>query len=241
MEKLPLFVLPMVLLPGEVQELRVFEPRYKQMLDDCLLDNKNFGLVRSDYLAKINNWDGPMEYGCEAEIIHHETKGSNHFLEIIGRRRFTISKVHQPALPPFSDPSMSKFMEKEGIYPDLESLIDAIPEDVDSSKLYISGDVDFIESSEAMNQSQQIKLEQIVRGILNYVGIILRVDDETFSNWIQNSPIIGLINDQPESIYVVSAMLMGDLDLRQEILEAESIDEVMNILSMEIEKFSEEE
>ncbi len=241
MEKLPLFVLPMVLLPGEVQELRVFEPRYKQMLDDCLLDNKNFGLVRSDYLAKINNWDGPMEYGCEAEIIHHETKGSNHFLEIIGRRRFTISKVHQPALPPFSDPSMSKFMEKEGIYPDLESLIDAIPEDVDSSKLYISGDVDFIESSEAMDQSQQIKLEQIVRGILNYVGIILRVDDETFSNWIQNSPIIGLINDQPESIYVVSAMLMGDLDLRQEILEAESIDEVMNILSMELEKFSEEE
>ena len=92
-----------------------------------------------------------------------------------------------------------------------------------------------------MATEQQIKLEQIVRGILNYVGIILRVDDETFSNWIQNSPIIGLRNDQPESIYVVSAMLMGDLDLRQEILEAESIDEVMNILSMELEKFSEEE
>ena len=46
MENLPLFVLPMVLLPGEIQELRVFEPRYKQMLDDCLLDGKNFGLVR---------------------------------------------------------------------------------------------------------------------------------------------------------------------------------------------------
>ena len=35
-EELPLFVLPMVLLPGEIQELRVFEPRYRQMLDDCL-------------------------------------------------------------------------------------------------------------------------------------------------------------------------------------------------------------
>ena len=44
MDKLPLFVLPMVLLPGEIQELRVFEPRYRQMLDDCLLDGKNFGL-----------------------------------------------------------------------------------------------------------------------------------------------------------------------------------------------------
>ena len=32
-ETLPLFVLPMVLFPGELQELRVFEPRYRQMLD----------------------------------------------------------------------------------------------------------------------------------------------------------------------------------------------------------------
>ena len=52
MENLPLFVLPMVLLPGEIQELRVFEPRYKQMLDDCLLDGNNFGLVRSDFLSQ---------------------------------------------------------------------------------------------------------------------------------------------------------------------------------------------
>ena len=63
--------------------LRVFEPRYKQMLDDCLLDGKNFGLVQSDYLSEVNYWDGPMKYGCEAEILYHETKGSNHFLEIV--------------------------------------------------------------------------------------------------------------------------------------------------------------
>ena len=148
MQNLPLFVLPMVLLPGEVQELRVFEPRYKQMLDDCLLDGKNFGLVQSDYLSEVNYWDGPMKYGCEAEILYHETKGSNHFLEIVGRRRFSISKVHKPALPPFSHPSMSKFMEREGIYPDLESLIEEIPEEVETSKLYISGDVEFIDSTE---------------------------------------------------------------------------------------------
>ena len=241
MEKLPLFVLPMVLLPGEVQELRVFEPRYKQMLDDCLLDEKNFGLVRSDYLSQINHWDGPMEYGCEAEIIHHETKGSNHFLEIIGRRRFTISKVHQPALPPFSHPSMSKFMEKEGIYPDLESLIEEIPEEVGTSKLYISGDVDFIETTEVMNESQQNDLEEIVRGILHRVGLILKVDDETFSNWIQSSPIMDAINEEPGSVFAVSAMLMGDLDLRQEILEAKDVDAVMSLLHKELEKFSEEE
>ena len=99
MSRLPLFVLPMVLLPGEVQELRVFEPRYRQMLDDCLLDGLNFGLVLNDESKSVNHWDGPMIYGCEAEIIHHETKGSNHFLQIIGRRRFKINEIFEPALP----------------------------------------------------------------------------------------------------------------------------------------------
>ena len=107
MERLPLFVLPMVLLPGEIQELRVFEPRYKQMLDDCLLDGKNFGLVRSDFLSQVNHWDGPMEYGCEAEILHHETKGSNHFIQIIGRRTIHNIKCSRtrtaPVQPSFDD------------------------------------------------------------------------------------------------------------------------------------------
>ena len=66
--ELPLFVLPMILLPGEVQQLRIFEPRYKQMLDDCLLDKKNFGLIMNDEFVKTNGWDSPRNYGCEAEI-----------------------------------------------------------------------------------------------------------------------------------------------------------------------------
>ena len=241
MEKLPLFVLPMVLLPGEIQELRVFEPRYKQMLDDCLLDGKNFGLVRSDFLSQVNHWDGPMEYGCEAEILYHETKGSNHFIQIIGRRRFTISKVDEPALPPFSHPSMSKFSEDDGIYPDLETLLMEIPENQISSKLYISGDVQFIEQTEGMNESQRWELGEIVRTILRRVGVILRVDDETFTNWIESSPIMDLIDEKPDAIFAVSGMLLGDLDIRQEILEAKDVDGVMVLLHKELEKFSEEE
>ena len=54
-DSLPLFVLPMVLMPGEIQSLRIFEPRYRQMLDDCLLtddeistDEKNWNIQFSD-------------------------------------------------------------------------------------------------------------------------------------------------------------------------------------------------
>lgn len=241
MDNLPLFVLPMVLLPGEVQELRVFEPRYKQMLDDCLLDGKNFGLVKSDYLSDVNHWDGPARYGCEAEILYHETKGSNHFLQIIGKRKFSIDKVHAPALPPFSHPSMSKFNEDDGIYPDLETLLANIPDEVESNKLYISADVKFHELNDAMDEFQQNELEQIVRTILQRVGLILRIDDDAFADWIETSPVIGLIDDKPESIFAVSGLLLGDLDLRQEILESNDVESVMTLLRSEVGKFTEEE
>ena len=145
MQTLPLFVLPMVLLPGEIRELRVFEPRYKQMLDDCLLDEKNFGLIQNNEKEKINHWDSPRNYGCEAEIIHHETKGSNHFLQIIGRRRFIVKKLNEPALPPLDHPSMDHLTQGDGIFPDLESLLDSIPDGKDNSKLYINAEVEYIE------------------------------------------------------------------------------------------------
>ena len=58
-ETLPLFVLPMVLLPGEIQQLRIFEPRYRQMLDDCLLDGTSFGLVCDDNEETFKGWNGP--------------------------------------------------------------------------------------------------------------------------------------------------------------------------------------
>ena len=60
----------------------------------------------------------PIEFGCEAEIISHETKGSNHFIEFVGRRRFKVDRVIEPALPPFEDESMADLIPEVGILPD---------------------------------------------------------------------------------------------------------------------------
>ena len=113
------------------------------MLDDCLLDENNFGVVMNDPFSPTNAWDGPRTHGCEAEILHHETKGSNHFVQIIGRRRFTITDTIAPALPPFSAPMFEEMVEDDGILPDVHQLLDMIPDDAEHSKLYISTDVEF--------------------------------------------------------------------------------------------------
>ena len=41
---IPLFPLNIVVYPGEQLNLHIFEPRYKQMIGDCIAEKKNFGI-----------------------------------------------------------------------------------------------------------------------------------------------------------------------------------------------------
>jgi Lon protease-like protein len=58
---LPLFPLNLVAFPDQPLNLHVFEPRYKQLVNDCLQSKTTFGVP-----AYIN---GAMEYGSEVEIL----------------------------------------------------------------------------------------------------------------------------------------------------------------------------
>ena len=57
----PLFPLPVVLLPSEVVPLHIFEERYKTMIDECLDEGREFGIV---WLSD----DGLKDVGCTARI-----------------------------------------------------------------------------------------------------------------------------------------------------------------------------
>jgi Lon protease-like protein len=61
-DRIPLFPLNVVLLPGAELPLHIFEPRYRQMVKDCLEDNSEFGML----LALPN---GVARVGCTAEIV----------------------------------------------------------------------------------------------------------------------------------------------------------------------------
>jgi ATP-dependent Lon protease len=41
---LPLFPLELVVFPGEILNLHIFEPRYKQMIEECVRDKTTFGI-----------------------------------------------------------------------------------------------------------------------------------------------------------------------------------------------------
>lgn len=60
-KEIPLFPLNLVAFPGEELNLHIFEPRYKQLINDCLETKTTFG-IPSYALTKI-------EYGTEMKII----------------------------------------------------------------------------------------------------------------------------------------------------------------------------
>jgi ATP-dependent Lon protease len=70
--ELPLFPLPIVLFPGVPLPLHIFEPRYRQMLEDIRGNNNLFGL---SYLedALENEIPPAGHVGCVAEVTETQT------------------------------------------------------------------------------------------------------------------------------------------------------------------------
>jgi len=67
----PLFPLGIVALPGEVVPLQIFEERYKTMIERCLADESEFGIV---WLSD----DGLREIGCAcsiSEVVERDEEG----------------------------------------------------------------------------------------------------------------------------------------------------------------------
>ena len=66
--ELPLFPLPVVLFPGVPMPLHIFEPRYRQMLEDVRLRDNLFGLSYFDASAEESTVPPVGHVGCVAEV-----------------------------------------------------------------------------------------------------------------------------------------------------------------------------
>ena len=87
---LPLFPLDVVLFPGTPLPLHIFEPRYKEMIGECLAEHRNFGVVRAVE-------QGLADVGCTAEIITVVKEYPDGRLDLVteGRKRFELLRVSQ--------------------------------------------------------------------------------------------------------------------------------------------------
>lgn len=96
-DHLPLFPLPLVLFPGTALPLHIFEPRYRQLLADCLEGDRRFGIARlGEGVAEAELSPGTV--GCIAEIVNTETLPDGRSNIVVrGSERFAlVSLVSSP-------------------------------------------------------------------------------------------------------------------------------------------------
>jgi len=92
--ELPLFPLNVVLFPGMVLPLHIFEPRYRQMITECRKEDKPFGIVLTRPESKFMR-EETYAVGTTAEIRElDELEDGRFILMAIGLQRFRILSRH---------------------------------------------------------------------------------------------------------------------------------------------------
>jgi Lon protease-like protein len=88
MSEIGLFPLGIVLLPTELVPLHIFEPRYRELIGECLEEEREFGLVLADD-------DGLREVGTRAAVTEVLERFDDGRLNVVveGRERFRIAEL----------------------------------------------------------------------------------------------------------------------------------------------------
>ncbi|KAK7352294.1 hypothetical protein VNO80_17714 [Phaseolus coccineus] len=86
--ELPLFPLPLVLFPGAILPLQIFEFRYRIMMHTLLHTDLRFGVIYTDAVS------GTAAVGCVGEVIKHERLVDDRFFLICkGQERFRVNSL----------------------------------------------------------------------------------------------------------------------------------------------------
>jgi Lon protease-like protein len=98
--ELPIFALGIVLFPGTPRLLHVFEPRYRQMLADCLGGSRRFGV---SYVAEEPGADPaprPGAVGCQAVVQESRLlpDGRSNILAV-GETRYVLLEYLSTGVP----------------------------------------------------------------------------------------------------------------------------------------------
>lgn len=95
MTTMPMFPLGMVLLPGGVLPLHVFEPRYREMIVDCLKDDgdPHFGQALITHGWESGGGDERSMVGTVAQIVQIEALDDDRYAMVtVGTRRIRINE-----------------------------------------------------------------------------------------------------------------------------------------------------
>lgn len=220
---IPIFPLDLVLFPRQELPLRIFEPRYKQLVDDCMLSDGQFGVCLVDSNNQILGWNGPKSIGTIVKITKCEDvemDGMQLHIQTIGRSKFRIKKIIPPSvpLPENYDP-----YSMEG-HRQISELNEKSHED---EKMYLKAEVELIpEIDENISLNQWESMVELWKQKTIKQALPQVVDPSSLDQVLEQ---YYLTTETPtiDYIYSLSALGAQDPNELQPILEANSLDELI--------------
>ena len=225
-EIIPIFPIDVVLYPNQKVPLKIFEPRYRQMLDDCMSSNRLFGINVIDGQKTEGGWARPVKTGTLVYIIKCEDldlTGSNYYIEILGKKRFNIDNLISPGL------------DKPAEYfpPDMPSM-QTMMKQTSGEPLYFQAEVTYLDEIKGNIDLKDWnfmlgKLELRIIEVASKMGI----EFENFTDFVVSSGL-KLESATVQDLYTLASMCSLSLETQQNILEAKSSNKIVEILQKEI-------
>lgn len=223
---IPIFPLDLVLFPRQELPLRVFEPRYKQLVDDCMLGDGQFGVCLIDEHNSVNGWNAPKMVGTIAKISKCqdvELDGLQLHIETMGRNSFKIKKIIPPII---SQPTNYDPLSVEG-----HQEVSKIHEEIGTQeKMYIQAEVEMIpEIDESISLIKWKELIELWKKKIIHQALTSNpsnpqiVDSHALDHVLEQ---YYLTSDTPTIDYIYSLAALGAKvpNELQPLLEADTID-----------------
>jgi hypothetical protein len=219
---IPLFILPMGLFPLTEEPLRVFEPRYKQMLDDCLLDNLPFGYVAANQLSEdIDGWTPPSEYGVLTIAENVSEQGTNLLFTACGKTRFKILKIIPAALP------AEEFNE---VFPSVDELVELYSVEYPDGKLYVRAEIEVLPALKGIIESR--RWENLV---ISWTEHVINMNSIIGGYEINIEEILPIMKNEfipydESKLWGACQSILDSQKLRQSALAAYTSEEILELL-----------
>ena len=222
----PLFVLPMGIFPMCQEPLRVFEPRYKQMLDDCVLNNSDFGYIAANIEGySENGWTLPAEYGVLTSAENLQEQGTNLMFTAYGEKRFRVLNIIPAAI------SAEDFGD---VFPSVDELVEQYIEEDAEGKLYTRAEIEILDPLEGVIDSEDwieilekwawqiVEMSSLFRNEVLSLSEVFSVLQSEFSPYSEYS------------LWFACHSLLDSIEDRQSALASTSASEIQELLEMSL-------
>ena len=175
--ELPLFPLNLVLFPGMVLPLHIFEPRYRQMIADCQEQERPFGVV----LVKPESQplqEEPYPVGTMAEIRDlNRLEDGRFLLTAVGLQRFRILSQHR------QKPYLSGIVETfEDVAEPADSLMASAKQAQSLFSTYLEM---LLKAANETEHNISSYLPNSPEALSHFIAYFLDIQDEQKQHWLE--------------------------------------------------------